>query len=137
MAEQPEESKELLAALDLGSNSFHLVVARLSNGQLVVVDRLREMVRLGSGVDETGRLSEPVARGALECLSRFGQRLAGIPRENVRAVGTNALRRARNRSEFLRSDVRSEEGEHLFRFCCEAICGTRFSRWVGRLRRGG
>jgi exopolyphosphatase/guanosine-5'-triphosphate,3'-diphosphate pyrophosphatase len=101
MAEQPAESRELLAALDLGSNSFHLVVARLSNGQLVVVDRLREMVRLGSGVDETGRLSKQAASGALECLSRFGQRLAGIPRENVRAVGTNALRRARNRSEFL------------------------------------
>jgi len=101
MAEQPAESRELLAAVDLGSNSFHLVVARLSNGQLLVVDRLREMVRLGSGVDETGRLSMPVASVALECLSRFGQRLAEISPENVRAVGTNALRRARNRSEFL------------------------------------
>lgn len=101
MTEPVAENSDLIAAVDLGSNSFHLVVARLSNDQLVVVDRLREMVRLGGGLDESGRLSTEVSGKALECLARFGQRLAGIPSENVRAVGTNALRQARGRREFL------------------------------------
>ena len=48
---------ELLAAVDLGSNSFHMVVARYSHGQLLVMDRLREMVRLGAGIDRDGRLA--------------------------------------------------------------------------------
>ncbi len=57
----------LLAAVDLGSNSFHLVVARYSHGQLVVIDRLREMVRLGAGVSEDGRIDKEVAARALAC----------------------------------------------------------------------
>ena len=47
---------DVLAAVDLGSNSFHMVVARHVDGQLVIIDRLREMVRLAEGVDEAGRL---------------------------------------------------------------------------------
>lgn len=101
MIDSRADHRDLMAAVDLGSNSFHLVVARLSSGQLVVVDRLREMVRLGGGLDESGRLSKQVSENALECLARFGQRLAEIPPENVRAVGTNALRQVRGRREFL------------------------------------
>ncbi|MGH8284152.1 MAG: exopolyphosphatase, partial [Steroidobacteraceae bacterium] len=52
---------DVLAAVDLGSNSFHMVVARYSHGQLVVIDRLREMVRLAAGVEENGRLDKDVA----------------------------------------------------------------------------
>jgi len=63
----------LLAAVDLGSNSFHMVVARYIHGQLTVIDRLRESVRLGSGLDEEGRLDREVAARALACLERFGQ----------------------------------------------------------------
>ena len=92
---------ELLAAVDLGSNSFHLVVARYTHGQLVVVDRLREMVRLGSGMDEEGRLDRDVAARALACLERFGQRLRDIHADSVRVVGTNALRRAHRKQSFL------------------------------------
>lgn len=66
---------EVLAAVDLGSNSFHLVVARYIHGQLTVIDRLREVVRLGAGVDVNGRLDREVAGRALACLARFGQRL--------------------------------------------------------------
>ncbi len=92
---------ELLAAVDLGSNSFHMVVARYIHGQLTVIDRLRESVRLGSGLDEEGRLDREVAARALACLERFGQRLREIHPDRVRVVGTNTLRRAHRKQAFL------------------------------------
>jgi exopolyphosphatase / guanosine-5'-triphosphate,3'-diphosphate pyrophosphatase len=92
---------DVLAAVDLGSNSFHMVVARYNNGQLVVIDRLREMVQLASGLDDEGRLDKEVAARALACLKRFGQRLADVHADGVRVVGTSALRRARRKQGFL------------------------------------
>ena len=56
---------DVLAAVDLGSNSFHMVVARYSHGQLVIIDRLREMVRLAAGVEESGRIDKDVAARAI------------------------------------------------------------------------
>ncbi|MEW6446089.1 MAG: exopolyphosphatase [Pseudomonadota bacterium] len=92
----------LLAAIDLGSNSFHMVVMRLFDGQLQVLDRIKEMVRLGGGLDDDDNLSQEAAERALDCLARFGQRLSDMPRGSVRAVGTNTLRRAKNSAEFLK-----------------------------------
>jgi exopolyphosphatase / guanosine-5'-triphosphate,3'-diphosphate pyrophosphatase len=92
---------DVLAAVDLGSNSFHMVVARYSHGQLIVIDRLREMVRLASGVEENGRIDKEVAARALACLQRFGQRLRDMHARSVRVVGTNALRVARRKQAFL------------------------------------
>ncbi|HEY2591957.1 MAG TPA: exopolyphosphatase [Steroidobacteraceae bacterium] len=92
---------DILAAVDLGSNSFHMVVARYSHGQLVIIDRLREMVRLASGVEENGRLDKDVAARSLACLERFGQRLRAMHANSVRVVGTNALRLARRKQAFL------------------------------------
>jgi exopolyphosphatase/guanosine-5'-triphosphate,3'-diphosphate pyrophosphatase len=92
---------DVLAAVDLGSNSFHMIVARYNHGQLVVVDRLREMVRLAAGLDEQGRLSRESTQRALQCLERFGQRLRDMRAESVRVVGTNTLRKARRRGAFL------------------------------------
>jgi exopolyphosphatase/guanosine-5'-triphosphate,3'-diphosphate pyrophosphatase len=92
---------ELLAAVDLGSNSFHMVVARYTHGQLTVIDRLRESVRLGSGLDAEGRLDREVAARALACLERFGQRLREIHPDKLRVVGTNTLRRAHRKQAFL------------------------------------
>ncbi|MCP5360307.1 MAG: exopolyphosphatase [Sinobacteraceae bacterium] len=92
---------EVLAAVDLGSNSFHLVVARYSHGQLVIIDRLREAVRLGAGVDAEGRLEREAMARALACLERFGQRLRDMRARDVRAVGTNALRKAHRKQAFL------------------------------------
>ena len=66
---------DVLAAVDLGSNSFHMVVARHSHGQLVILDRLREMVRLAGGLSDSGRLDDAATDRALRCLERFGQRL--------------------------------------------------------------
>lgn len=92
---------DVLAAVDLGSNSFHLVVARHVEGQLIVIDRLREMVRLAAGIGEDGRLDKDVAARALACLERFGQRLSDVHADGVRAVGTSALRVARRTQSFL------------------------------------
>ena len=92
---------EVLAAVDLGSNSFHMVVARYSHGQIVIIDRLREMVRLAEGVEENGRIDKDVAARALACLERFGQRLRDMRANDVRVVGTNALRLAKRKQSFL------------------------------------
>jgi exopolyphosphatase/guanosine-5'-triphosphate,3'-diphosphate pyrophosphatase len=92
---------EVIAAVDLGSNSFHMVVARHSHGQLIILDRLRESVRLGAGLDEQGRLKREAIDVALACLERFGQRLHDMKAESVRVVGTNTLRKAKRRGAFL------------------------------------
>lgn len=92
---------ELLAALDLGSNSFHIVVAQSVLGQLRVVDRLRETVRMAEGLNALGGLAPEVRARALDCLARFGQRIADIPPEHVRAVATNTVRQLRAPESFL------------------------------------
>jgi exopolyphosphatase/guanosine-5'-triphosphate,3'-diphosphate pyrophosphatase len=95
------EPAQQLAALDLGSNSFHLIVAQHSEGRLQVVDRIREMVRLAAGLDEDNCLRQEAIDRAVQCLERIGQRLRNLPEESVRVVGTNTLRKARNSGEFL------------------------------------
>jgi len=92
---------ELLAAVDLGSNSFHLVVARYEHGELRVIDRLRDSVRLAAGLRSDGTLDETRRDKALACLARFGQRLRVLPHERVRAVATNTVRRLSVPSSFL------------------------------------
>src|SRR5271166_4044060 len=92
---------DVLAAVDLGSNSFHMVVARYSHGQLVILDRLREMVRLAAGLGDSGRLDDAAADRALRCLERFGQRLRAMHADSVRVVATSALRRAKRKRWFL------------------------------------
>lgn len=89
------------AALDLGSNSFHLVLAQRLGDQVRIVDRLRETVRLGGGLADQGVITEDAWRRALDVLARFGQRLRALPPGHVRAVGTYSLRRARNGRAFL------------------------------------
>ena len=92
---------ENVAAVDLGSNSFHMLVARTKGGEPIVVDRLREMVQLASGLDAEDRLSQESRDRATECLRRFGQRLRHMDPGGVRAVGTNTLRAAADAGEFL------------------------------------
>ncbi len=95
------DQSDWFAAIDLGSNSFHLLVVHHREGRLQVRDRHREMVRLAAGLDTDGHLSEDSQTRALACLSRFGERIRNLPRHNVRIVGTNALRRARNSADFV------------------------------------
>src|SRR5271156_2508336 len=92
---------DVLAAVDLGSNSFHMVVARYSHGQLVVIDRLREMVRLGGGISADGRFDKVAAAGALACLGRFGQPPRRMPPRRLRVGGPNRLGVARRKQAFL------------------------------------
>jgi exopolyphosphatase / guanosine-5'-triphosphate,3'-diphosphate pyrophosphatase len=101
MSRRAARVPDVLAAVDLGSNSFHMVVAQYRDGQLVVIDRLREMVQLAAGVDDEGRLDKDVAARALACLKRFGQRISEMHADGVRVVGTSALRRARRKQSFL------------------------------------
>ena len=97
----PLPDGELLAAVDLGSNSFHMVVARAVLGQLRIVDRIKEHVRLAEGLDGKGGLSKEALIRAHDCLERFGQRLAAIPRGRVRAIATNTVRQLRQPQNFL------------------------------------
>ncbi|MGE0387069.1 MAG: exopolyphosphatase [Gammaproteobacteria bacterium] len=90
-----------VAAVDLGSNSFHMIVARAAGDRLRVIDRMKTMVRLAAGLDDRNRLGRAVMDRAVECLEQFGQRLSGLNPENVRVVGTNTLRKARNAPAFI------------------------------------
>ncbi len=93
----PEGS--LLAAVDLGSNSFHLIIAKIEHGEMRPIEALAEKVQLGAGLEDE-RLSDEAIQRGLECLGRFAQLLESVEPERVRVVGTNALRVARNRHEF-------------------------------------
>jgi len=92
---------DTVAGVDLGSNSFHMIVARVDEGQLHIVDRMRERVRLASGLGPDRRLSEEAMERGLACLTRFGQRVRELPPGSVRAAGTNTLRQAKNAPVFL------------------------------------
>jgi exopolyphosphatase / guanosine-5'-triphosphate,3'-diphosphate pyrophosphatase len=95
------DTTDTYAAVDLGSNSFHMIVANVVDGRAIIVDRIKEMVRLAGGLDEERLLTEDAINIALQCLEKFGQRIKTIPASNIRAVGTNTLRQARNGVEFL------------------------------------
>ena len=118
------EPESTVAAVDLGSTSFHLIIARIMNGQLHVVDRLRDMVLLAAGLDHKNRLSEDAQKRAVECLARFGQRLRDMPAGNVRAVGTNTLRCAANAEQFL------SIAQHALGFPIEIVAGREEARLI-------
>jgi exopolyphosphatase/guanosine-5'-triphosphate,3'-diphosphate pyrophosphatase len=92
---------DTLAAVDLGSNSFRLEVARVAGDQLYPLDSLKETVRLAGGLDAGKRLDKAAQERALACLQRFGERLRGLSPEAIRCVGTSALRIAKNADEFI------------------------------------
>ena len=91
----------LLAAVDLGSNSFRLEIGRYEHGQIHRTEYLKETVRQGNGLDESRNLTPEAMQRGWDCLARFGERLAGIRKAQVRAVATQTLREARNREVFL------------------------------------
>lgn len=97
----PLADDELMAAIDIGSNSFHLAIARLDHGEVRKVVSMSEKVQLAAGLDEHNILSAAAARRGLDCLSRFVARLDSVPPERVRIVATNALRQAKNADDFI------------------------------------
>ena len=91
----------LLAAVDLGSNSFRLEIGRLDHGRIQRTEYHKETVRQGNGLDADRNLTVDAMQRGWDCLARFGERLAGFKKAQVRAVATQTLREARNRDEFL------------------------------------
>ncbi len=93
----------VLAALDIGSNSFHLVIARRVGKDFQVLQRLKEQVQLAAGLDENLVLDRFATKRAMHCLDQFSAHLANIPIENIRAVATHTLRVATNADAFLKA----------------------------------
>ncbi|MFM2483277.1 Ppx/GppA phosphatase family protein [Celerinatantimonas sp. YJH-8] len=94
-------ASQQIAAVDLGSNSFHLIIARWDGEQIHIVDRIKEPVRLGWGLNEYGVLDQQAIERAMSCLGRFGERLRGISTGNVRVAGTKTLRSVHRVDDFL------------------------------------
>lgn len=113
-----------IAAVDLGSNSFHCQIARVAGDQLYPLDSLREPVRLGAGLGKDKILDETSQERALACLARFGERLRGLDRRAVRAIGTNTLRVAKNAQPFLKK-ARAALG-----FPIEVVAGREEARLI-------
>lgn len=123
-AEKAAPAPNMLAAIDMGSNSFHMVVARLVHGEIRTMEKMGEKVQLGDGLDSDNCLTEDAQERGLACLRRFAQRLNGTPAEGVQIVGTNALRMARNADQFI---TRAEE---VLGYPVEIIAGIEEARLI-------
>lgn len=117
-------AKELIAAVDLGSNSFRLQVGRVVGNQIYPLDGLKEPVRLAAGLTPEKRLDVESQQRGLEALARFGERLRGFEQSAVRAVATNTLRVAKNAAEFL------AEAESVLGFPIEVVAGREEARLI-------
>jgi len=116
--------QDTLGAVDLGSNSFHLQIGRVVERQIYPLDAVREVVRLGAGLTAEKRIDRATQAEALAALAKFAERLRGFPRPAVRAVGTNALRVAKNAAQFLR------EARAVLGFPIEVISGREEARLI-------
>lgn len=114
----------ILASVDLGSNSFRLQICENNNGQLKVIDSFKQMVRFAAGLDEQKNLSAASQEQALDCLAKFGERLRGFRPEQVRAVATNTFRVAKNIADFL------PKAEAALGFPIEIIAGREEARLI-------
>jgi exopolyphosphatase/guanosine-5'-triphosphate,3'-diphosphate pyrophosphatase len=114
----------LLAAVDLGSNSFRLEIGRYDHGQIQRVEYLKETVRQGNGLDESRNLTVEAMERGWACLARFAERLAGFRRSEVRAVATQTLREARNRDVFL------AQAHRVLGFPIDVISGREEARLI-------
>lgn len=92
-----------MAAIDLGSNSFHLVVAHARDGRLELVDRLRQRVALAEGLNSEGQLDATSRTRALDCLQQFANRVRGLPADRCRIVATNTFRKIKDQGQFMRA----------------------------------
>ena len=118
------QNGQLLAAIDLGSNSFRLEIGVLEHGHIRRVEYLKETVRQGNGLDAERLLSQEAMQRGWDCLARFSERLSGFGNKFVRAVATQTLREAKNRDEFL------SHAEKLLGFPIEVISGREEARLI-------
>ena len=119
-APRPQE----FAAVDLGSNSFHMVIARVVDGAMQIIGRLKQRVHLADGLDENSVLSEEAMTRGLNCLSLFAERLQGFDPSSVCIVGTHTLRQATNAAEFLK------RAEQVIPYPIEIIPGNEEARLI-------
>ena len=117
-------TNKLYAAVDLGSNSFHMIIMKEDNGRLILIDRLRELVQLAFGITELGDLDSIVEGRAIECLKRFGERLSVIEKSQIKIVGTNSLRNFKNRKNFI------EQAEKILGIPIEVITSHEEARLI-------
>ena len=115
---------ELIAAVDLGSNSFRLQVGRVVGNQIYPLDSLKEPVRLAAGLTSEKLLDAPSQERAVEALARFGERLRGFEPDSVRAVATNTMRVGKNVPAFL------PRAEAALGFPIEVIAGREEARLI-------
>ena len=114
----------VLAALDLGSNSFRLEIGRLDHGQIERIDYLKETVRQGGELNSDGLLSQQGMQKGWDCLARFAERLEGIPLNQIRAVATQTLREAKNKEVFL------QKAQDILGFPVDVISGKEEARLI-------
>lgn len=120
----PNIAPREFAAIDLGSNSFHMIVARIVNGSIQVLSRLKRRVRLADGLDENLVLNQEAIDRGVACLALFAKRLQGFSPENVKVVGTYTLRRAINNQEFL------DQAKQVFPYPISIISGQEEARLI-------
>lgn len=120
----PNIAPREFAAIDLGSNSFHMIVARIVNGSIQVLSRLKRRVRLADGLDENLVLSQEAIDRGVACLELFAKRLQGFSTENVKVVGTYTLRRAINNQDFL------EQAKAVFPYPISIISGQEEAKLI-------
>lgn len=124
MTTTTEVSTDLIAAIDLGSNSFHMILAREDNGRFQILEKRGSKVQLAAGLDNSGLLSHEAQQRGLNCLREFAQYLQGMDASRVSILATNALRQARNRQQFI------DQAEAILGYPIEIIAGREEARLI-------
>lgn len=125
MTDTEKQEEKRVAAIDLGSNSFHMIIAGIDEqGNMRILDKLRESVRLRAGLDENKNISAEASQRALSCLQRFGERTRDFSSADITAVGTNTLRQTRKARRFL------DQAEHALGHPISVISGREEARLI-------
>ena len=124
MTDTQGAASDLIAAVDLGSNSFHMVIAQEFQGEIRTLEKRGRKVQLAAGLDAAAMLSEEAQQRGLDCLREFAQRLQGMDPGRVSVLATNALRAARNRQEFI------DRAEEVLGYPIEVIAGREEARLI-------
>lgn len=124
LTESREQESREIAAIDLGSNSFHMVVAKVVEQDLQLISRHKQRVHLALGLDEQKNLDHDAIERGLACLAMFAERLQGFKLENVRIAATHTLRQAHNAALFL------QRAAEIIPFPIEIIPGSEEARLI-------